>query len=136
VRHVGEREQEEAMMFGRKQKYQPPDRPFTHSDDCRIVKADPGVEIPWSRYEHGVWKRQCVCSFESWQEPAPSRVRQDPLDPATARHAGECEYKGVTDAAMLKVLLKVTEKDGYWWCQCGGCEIGWQVPFYAQERVG
>jgi hypothetical protein len=26
--------------------------------------------------------------------------------------------------------------DGYWWVECAGCESGWQVPFYAQERVG
>jgi hypothetical protein len=36
---------------------------------------------------------------------------------------------------ILKVLLRVTEKDGYWWCECAGCQSGWQVPYYA-ESVG
>jgi hypothetical protein len=27
-------------------------KPFIHADNCRIVKADPGVGIPWN-YEGG-----------------------------------------------------------------------------------
>jgi hypothetical protein len=84
----------------------------------------------------GFWKRECVCSYETWREPAPSRVRLDPHDPKTARHMGACEYKGLTEPDVIKVLLRTTEKDGYWWVECAGCESGWQVPFYAQERVG
>jgi hypothetical protein len=33
-------------MFGRKKG---PDEPFAHADDCKIVRADPGVQIPWVR---------------------------------------------------------------------------------------
>jgi hypothetical protein len=29
------------------------DKAFIHADDCKIVKADPGVEIPWSEVESG-----------------------------------------------------------------------------------
>jgi hypothetical protein len=123
-------------MFRNKKKIAPPDTPFAHSDDCKIVKVDPGVELPWSRLEYGLWKRECVCSYETWQEPASSRVRLDPYDPKTARHMGACEYKGVTDPDVIKVLLRVTEKDSYWWVECAGCEGGWQVPFYAQESAG
>jgi hypothetical protein len=25
---------------------------------------------------------------------------------------------------------------GYWWVECGSCECGWQVPYYAEESVG
>jgi len=64
--------------FGKKNRYTPPDTPFAHSEDCKIVKADPNVELPWSRLEYGLWKRECACSYETWQEPAPSRVRLDP----------------------------------------------------------
>ncbi len=39
------------MMFGRT-KTKTPNRPFAHSDGCKIVKADPGVEIPWSDPPH------------------------------------------------------------------------------------
>jgi hypothetical protein len=83
-----------------------------------------------------LWKRECVCSYETWQEPTPSRVRLDPLDPKTAGHMGACECKAATEPDVIKVLLRITEKDGYWWVECAGCEGGWQVPFYAQERVG
>jgi hypothetical protein len=38
------------------------------------------------------------------------RVRLDPLDPKTSRHAGQCEFASETDAAVLKLALKV--KDG------------------------
>jgi len=48
----------------------------------------------------------------------------------------EREYKDTTGPDVIKVLLRTTEKDGYWWVECAGCEGGWQVPFYAQERVG
>jgi hypothetical protein len=65
-----------------------------------------------------------------------ARVRLDPLDPKTSRHAGECEFKDVTDPAVIRVFLRITEKDGYRWVQCGSCECGWQVPFYAEERIG
>jgi hypothetical protein len=123
-------------MFGKKNRYTPPDTPFAHSDDCKIVAADPGVKPPWNEIERGLWERRCVCSFEYWREPASSRVRLDPLDPETARHMGACEYKGVTEPDVIKVLLRTTEKDGYWWVECAGCESGWQVPFYAQESVG
>jgi hypothetical protein len=119
-----------------KNRYNPPDRPFAHSDDCKIVKADPNVEIPWSRLEYGFWKRECVCSYETWQEPAPNRVRLDPYDPKTASHLGQCEYVSENNPDVMKVLLRITEKDGYWWVECAGCESGWQVPFYAHERVG
>jgi hypothetical protein len=76
-----------------------------------------------------------VCSFESWQEPAPSRVRLDPLDPKTSRHAGQCEFASETEAAVLRYVLRVTDKDGYAWVECSACETGWQVPYYA-ESVG
>jgi hypothetical protein len=43
---------------------------------------------------------------------ANDHVRLDPLDPKTARHAGQCEFNGVTDPAMLRAVLRVTRKDG------------------------
>jgi hypothetical protein len=36
------------MAFGLTRKQRGPNRPFTHSDSCKIVKADPTVQIPWS----------------------------------------------------------------------------------------
>jgi hypothetical protein len=78
-----------------------------------------------------------VCSFESFTEPiVDDRVRLDPLDPTTSRHAGECEYISETDPSVLKVLLKVKPGlgEGYDWVECGACGGGWQVPHF--ESVG
>jgi hypothetical protein len=36
---------------------------------------------------------------------------------------------------MFHKKTKITEKDGYWWVECAGCEGGWQVPKYAKESV-
>jgi hypothetical protein len=63
------------------------------------------------------------------------RVRLDPLDPKTARHAGQCEFNGVTDPAMLRAVLRVTRKDGYDWVECNACAWAWQVAHFA-ESVG
>jgi hypothetical protein len=73
--------------------------------------------------------------------PAPRPIRlgrlqgQTPrLDPKTSRHAGECEFVSETDTAVLKFLLKVKDGAGgsYWWVECGACDTGWQVPYYAE----
>jgi hypothetical protein len=122
-------------MFGMKKKG--PSQEFAHTDGCRILHADPGVKIPWSEEERGHWVARCVCGEEHYREPAAPRVRLDPLDSTTSHHAGQCEFAGVTDPAVLKVLLKVREGagGGYWWVECGSCEIAWQVPYYA-ESVG
>jgi len=119
-------------MFGRKKG---PTKPFTHSDDCAILKADPNVEIPWSEIRRGVWKAKCVCGFECHNDPVTDdRVRNDPL---TIGHRGapECELQGETDPDVLRFALKAVEKDGYWRVQCSACDSGWQVPYVA-ESVG
>jgi hypothetical protein len=53
----------------------------------------------------------------------------------SATGAPECELRGETDHAVLRLALKATEKDGYWWVQCSACDSGWQVPYHA-ESVG
>jgi hypothetical protein len=50
-------------------------------------------------------------------------------------NAPHCEFASETDAAVLKVLLKVRDRDGYWWVECNACDSAWQVPYYA-ESVG
>jgi len=58
-------------------------------------------------------------------------VRVDPLDPKTARHLGQCEYISETDPAVIKILLKITDKGDHDWVECGACDAGRQVPHYA-----
>ena len=74
--------------------------------------------------------------LEAWgnrQVPAPG---DGPTDAKTSRHTGECEFASETDAALLRVILKVKDgAGGYWWVECGSCEAGWQVAHYA-ESVG
>ena len=57
-------------LRGRKQKQAPPDRPFAHTDDCRIVRADPDAQIEWSYVGDRRWERVCRCGREDWYEPA------------------------------------------------------------------
>ena len=122
-------------MFGLKKKG--PTQPFTHADNCKILNADPTVQIQWSEVETGHWRALCQCGSEDvYEEPTDRRVRLDPYDPSTFRHAGQCERRHTTDSALLRAILKVRDgaSGGYWWV-CGTCECGWQVPHYA-ESVG
>jgi hypothetical protein len=64
-----------------------------------------------------------ACGVEGWHAPDAGQVRRnDPYDPATARHLGQCEFIGVTDPVAFKVLLKIADKGDYDWVECGGCE--------------
>jgi hypothetical protein len=36
---------------------------------------------------------------------------------------------------VLRLALRVQDREGYWWVECSGCDAGWQVPHYA-ESVG
>jgi hypothetical protein len=124
-------------MFGRK-KMPPPDRPFPHEPDCKIVKVDPAMVPPWNEGEDGLWTRDCVCTKEYWREPATPRERRDPRDPALSRHLGQCEFASETDPAVLRLALKVQDgaSEGYWWVTCSGCDTSWQVLHYAESVVG
>jgi hypothetical protein len=94
--------------------------------------------IEWQRIEGRRWERICDCGTESTYEPAPSRVRLDPYDPATSRHAGQCEFKDTTDRDILKVLLKVKAGmgEGYSWVTCGSCEHEWGWPTTPRRASG
>jgi hypothetical protein len=37
------------------------------------------------------------------------RARLDPLDPATMRHAPQCEHRDTTDPALIQLILKVQD---------------------------
>ena len=63
-------------MFGLKRG---PTRPFTHAESCKILKADPGVEIKWSEVETGHWRGVCQCGSEDVYEKPDRRVRLDPM---------------------------------------------------------
>jgi hypothetical protein len=47
----------------------------------------------------------------------------------------ECEHRYTTDPTILRALLKVQDKETYAWVECGGCNSGWQVPYFA-ESIG
>lgn len=87
----------------------------------------------------GHFQRECQCGKEHVREsPADHRVRLDPLDPSTARHAPQCEQRDITDPVLLKALLKVQEGTGgpYHWVTCGVCDTSWQVMHYDVESAG
>jgi hypothetical protein len=111
-----------------------PTRPFAHAYDCRIVKADPGVEILWSEVESGHWQAVCECGSEDvYEEPADRRARLDPLDPSSFGHVGGCEHRDTTDPTLPAAILKVRDGAGgdYWWVKCSACDTAWPVPHYA-----
>ena len=106
-------------------KWKPPDTPFAHGDDCKLVAMEPDLRPEWSHLGNGYWRRECACSFEAITEPiVDDRLRLDPYDPKTSRHLGQCEYINTADAAVTKVLLKVTDKGDYDWVECGSCGAG------------
>jgi hypothetical protein len=127
-------------MIGLKKKG--PSRPteaFAHAEGCKVVVADPGFQPEWQEIEEGHWRRTCQCYSEDIYEPrVDTRARLDPLNPATFRHAGECEHPATTDPAVIRAILKVTQgpTGDYPWVQCSACDHGWQVPYYAAESAG
>ena len=85
-------------------------------ENCKIQAADPDVSIEWQEVERGFWAARCVCGVETYRKPAADdRVRLDPLDPTTARHMGECEFRFETEPTVLKLVLKATDREGYFW---------------------
>jgi hypothetical protein len=124
-------------MFGTK-KTGPPTRPFSHSDSCRIMRADPTTQIEWVEVSAGNWEAVCACGHEFFHEPfTDDRERLDPYDPSTFRHAGQCEHRETDDPVLIKAILKVRDGVGgrYWWVECATCEHGWQVPHYPQPPM-
>ena len=74
--------------------------------------------------------------LERLAEPrADTRKRQDPLDPATFRHAPECEHRDVIDPAIVRAILTVTDRENYWAVTCGTCDTIWQVAYFAAGSV-
>jgi len=45
-----------------------PTRPFMHTPDCKIMKADPTTEIKWQEVETGLWVAECRCGKEYERE--------------------------------------------------------------------
>jgi hypothetical protein len=81
------------------------------------------------------WQAVCECGSEDvYEEPADRRARLDPLDPSTFVHAPQCENRDVTDPAVLRAILRVHDREGYWWVECAACDCGWQVPHYADAK--
>jgi hypothetical protein len=123
-------------MLGFKKK-SGPTRPFAHAIDCKILKADPDVEIPWQEIESGLWVAECICSKEYEREaPADRRLRLNPVDPDTFRHLPGCEHRDTTDVSIVKAILRVQDREGYWRVDCAACDGCWQVPYYAAESGG
>ena len=75
----------------------------------------------------GEYEREAVAS---------GRVRLDPLDPSTFRHAPACDQRDVTDPAIIRATVRVQEREGYWWVESSMCACCWQTPYLAAESVG
>ena len=96
------------------------------------MEADPTFDPPWQEIEAGHWRRTCRCWAEDlYEQLAEPRKRQDPYDPSTFQHAPQCEHRNVTDPTIVKAILRVLDREDYWYVQCGTCDIGWQVAYFA-----
>jgi hypothetical protein len=42
----------------------------------------------------------------------------------------------VIDPTIVKVILRVHDREGYWWVECATCEYGWQTPYFAAAAGG
>ncbi len=126
-------------MFGRRK--EPTFPAFLHTDDCKIFKTDPGVELNWSEIRRGAWEARCVCGIQyHYEDSADRRVRLDPFDPSTGgpgRHFPQCEHRDTTDPAVLRLILRVKDVafagGDYFYVTCGACEAEWQVAHYAES---
>jgi hypothetical protein len=120
----------------RRNHHRPPSRVFPHADGCKIVEADPNVQIPWSEIQRGHRRATCVCGSQDYYEPAGRPARVDPLDPSRAMHLGACEFRETTDRVVLQVVLKIRDEadPSYSWVTCNACDCAWHVPVYAEEE--
>jgi len=88
--------------------------PSSVTSSARARKARTGGSVPVDRASRRLRGR-----LPRPEDVARARRRAcvplDPLDPWTARHAPQCEFAAESDPSTLRVLLKVTERDGYWW---------------------
>ena len=100
-------------MLGLKKKG--PSRPteaFAHADGCKIVRADPGFEPEWQEIEEGTGGGPASATAKTSTSHASTRARLDPLDPATFRHAPQCEHRDTTDPAIVRAILRVQDRGG------------------------
>jgi hypothetical protein len=94
-------------MFGLKKRG--PTRPFTHGDNCKILKADPTVQIRWSEVETGHWRADCQCGSEDVYEEPAVVFGSTPMTRPLFRHAGQCEHRYTSDPALLRAVLMVRD---------------------------
>jgi hypothetical protein len=43
--------------------------------------------------------------------------------------------RGTTDPTIVKAILRVQDREGYWWVECAACDHGWQVAYFAAESA-
>ena len=70
-----------------------PTRPFSHATDCKILRADPGVEIPWQEVETGLGSRSASAGRSTSARRSPTvalgstrSTRSTRPPSATSRH--------------------------------------------------
>jgi hypothetical protein len=66
---------------------------------------------------------------------SPAVFRSTRSTPGPAATWCSASFASETDPAVLRLALRVQDREGYWWVECSGCECGWQVSHFA-ESVG
>jgi hypothetical protein len=108
----------------------------------RLERSLPGIEsrTAESQLTKVVGELREVCSEQAKRlEEVFGSLDQRPSkepSPATGASSKRKRWPVVgaeRDPAVLKVLLKIQERDGYHLLECGACQGLWQVPFYADS---
>lgn len=89
-----------ARMFGLKRKG--PTRPFTHADNCKILKADPTVQIQCSEVEPGHWRSTSAGPRTSARTPPTVVLGSTAMTRPPSRHARQCEHRVTSDPAAAR----------------------------------
>jgi hypothetical protein len=61
-------------VFGRRKATAPPQKAFSHSEDCKIKAADLGVEIPWNEVRPGYWEARASTASRVGTRLTPAMV--------------------------------------------------------------
>lgn len=72
------------------------------------------------------------CVIAEVHQPS-ARVCSWPARSAFAKHSQPMPDLPI---GIEELRYQVTDRDGYWWMECGACDADWQVPHYAEESLG
>jgi hypothetical protein len=139
VTELGQREELASNVWTEEEGPEPADGAVRACPGLQARGERPRLRARVARDRRGSLAAHLQCySEDRWERRVDTRTRNDPLDPTTFRHAGECEHRDTTDPVLIKAILRARDNPGwdYWFVECSICGAGWQVPYYVAESGG